>query len=239
MYLIVRNADGSHYTSLAFGFYCFVTATDSYQRYLEGIYNRYYLVLDAEKRKLTQKYVFDRNTTALNPSVVIVDDDRTDWKTAEDGTGCLHFLEKYNPDTILQEISNEDLQRCIAMDAECHYEPYQVIETQADADRLMTAAGGFHDACISELSYKNDTLYVLFDGIWGCRIEAWFSGEVSWSTDSRNPEEYNSDWFCASLIVSDGWICLVDDDRVEGLDVPEDSCWFKARELKYHIIPNP
>lgn len=239
MYLIVRNGNGSHYTSLAFGYYCFITATDNYQRYLEGIHNRYYLVLDAEKRKLIQQYVFDRNSMALNPSVVIVDDDTADWKTDEDGKGCLKFLGKYPPDRIVQEISNEDLQRCIVMDAECHYEPYQVIETQADADRLMTSAGGFHDARISELYYENDTLYVLFDGIWGCRIEVWFSGEVSWNTDSRDPEEYDPYWLCAALIVSDGWICLVDDDNIDNLDIPDNHCWFKARKLKYHIIPDP
>lgn len=41
--------------------------------------------------------------------------------------------------------------------------------------------------------YGNDgTLYLRFDGNWGCEIEMWFWGDLEYDTSSRNPEEYDS-----------------------------------------------
>lgn len=57
-------------------------------------------------------------------------------------------------------------------------------------------------------------LYVLFDGTWGCKIELWFEGNVSYSTESRNPEEYDPYRSGSTLIMSNGYFILVDDENM-------------------------
>ena len=57
MLAIIRKGNGEYYTSLVFGYYSSVSSDDDeYQRYLDSIYNRFYIVLE------------DRKSTRLNSS---------------------------------------------------------------------------------------------------------------------------------------------------------------------------
>ena len=104
--------------------------------------------------------------------------------------------------------------------------------------RLMLVSGYFHDACISKLKKQDDALYVLFNGTWGCSIEVWLAGDVSYSVKSRDPENCDPYWFGSSVLMEDGWIYFVDDEYVSIKDITDEYCWFKARTLKYHVIPD-
>ena len=79
MYAIVREDDGTYYTSTVFGFFCKVTATDDYQRYLERIHNQFYLVLNSSKTALVKKYLFPAGNKYLDPKVLVTDTDDSGW----------------------------------------------------------------------------------------------------------------------------------------------------------------
>ena len=82
------------------------------------------------------------------------------------------------------------------------------------------------------------TLYLLFDGIWGCGIEMWFSGDPEYDTQSRNPEKFDPYWSGSTLILQDGFVYLVDDDDMTVDRIGEGYTYFKARQLKYRVIPD-
>ena len=239
MYAIIRLGKGEYYISVVFGYYCVITATDDHQRYLEGIHNQYYLVLNKEKNKLVKQYIFDKNSKYLEPSVLIVDCDQDNWNVDSEGYGGIDFLTDISQDNIEDEIPAALLNRCIQIDADYHYNEYPVIKSQADVDNLMSVSGYFHDAYIDKFKeYDDGSVFVTFDGVWGCSIEVWFSGNVSYSIKSRDPEEYDPYWFGSTVLIEDGFVYFVDDDDMEVEDIGDGYCWFKARNMRYHVIPD-
>ena len=99
------------------------------------------------------------------------------------------------------------MEKCIQLDSAYNYVEYPEITNQNDIDNLMRAAGGFHDAKIKNMKTNDDgVLYILFDGAWGCEIEMWLENDVSYSTESRNPDykdPYRSE---SSMVIEDGFI---------------------------------
>lgn len=238
MYAMIRLGNGKFYTSYVYGYFCPVTAEEDYQRYLERVHNRYYLVLNEEKNCIVKQFVFNRqNSPYLDQSIIIVDDNIDDWEIDEGGQGCISLLKKYDPSAIEQSICQEDLLRCLELDKNFIYEPIQTVSNQMDISRLLTASGEFHDACIEKYHSDDDSLYVLFESVWGYRIEVWFDGDVSWSMDSRDPEKCDPYWLIANVFIKDNWIYLVDEGIDDPNEINENYCWFKARRMRYHIIP--
>ncbi len=240
MYGIITNKDGSSYTSYVFGYFCSVTAEDEYQRYIEGIYNRYYLVLNEEKTALVKKYVFDSEKHILNPLVLITDSDNTEWIMKDECCSCVSFLNEAYKDEQESEICGELLKKCIDIDSRYIYDDYPEIKNQKNIDDLLYLSGWFHDAFVTKQEIKADgTLYVLFDGIWGCKLEVWFNGDVSYNIE--NDELYDVFWTEASLFIENGSIYLIEGEDMEAsyINKNEDNvCWFKAQKMKYHVIPN-
>lgn len=60
---------------------------------------------------------------------------------------------------------------------------------------------------------------MLFDGVWGCKIEMFFDGDVSYNTDSRDPDLYDPYWYGSTMIRQDGYIYFVDDDDMKVEDI--------------------
>ena len=238
MHAIIRLGEEKYYCSAVFGYVCRITAVDDYQRYLEGIHNQYYLVLNQEKDRLIKQVIFPWGNKYLNPTILIVDDDDKDWVTIEKGLAVVDFLAGENLESVQDTITPALLKKCIGIDAAYRYEEYPEIREESDIKRLMSAAGGFHDACIAKLERSDDgSVYLLFDGTWGCTIEIWLEGDVSYCAESRNPKQFDPYWSCAAVLMKDGYVYIVDDD-VEVEDITDDYCWFKAKRMKYHIIPN-
>ena len=101
----------------------------------------------------------------------------------------------------------------------------------------MFVSGGMHDAFIETVNQDENSLYVLFDGCWGLKIEMWFSGDVSYSTSSRNPEEFDPYWFGATFKKENEYLYLIDEEDMDINEISDEYCWFKAKSVRYHLIP--
>ena len=238
MYAIVRNKDGSHYTSVVFGYFCKITSTDDYKRYLEGIHNRFYVVLNEAKDALIKKYIIPSDNKYLDPQVLIVEADQENWLFEDDTHGCVDFL--HGVDFYAEEMAIDPvlLGQCITMDAMHRYNEYVDIKTEKDIENLMWVSGGFHDAYIEKHEQMDDVVYVRFAGVWGCKIEMWFEGETAYSVESRDPEEYDPTWYGSSFLMHDGFFYFVDEEGVKTENIDNTYRWFKSRRVRYHVIPN-
>lgn len=234
----MRNKDGSHYTSVVFGYFCKITSTDDYKRYLEGIHNRFYVVLNEAKDALIKKYIFPSDNKYLDPQVLIVEADQDNWLFEDDTHGCVDFL--HGVDFYAEEMAIDPvlLGQCITMDAMCRYNEYVEIKTEKDIENLMWVSGGFHDAYIETHEQVADSVHVLFDGVWGCKIEIWFEGEAEYSVESRDPEEDDPTWYGSSFLMHDGFFYFVDEEGVKTENIDNTYRWFKSRRVRYHVIPN-
>ncbi|MCD7854139.1 MAG: hypothetical protein LUG66_00795 [Clostridiales bacterium] len=108
MHAIIRQGEGKYYISAVFGYYRDVTATDDYERYLEGIHKPYRIVWDFEKKRLIKWLNMVPNTKYIIPQVLIVDCDQSNWKTNEEGEGCVDFLSKELLNSFLDEDMSVD-----------------------------------------------------------------------------------------------------------------------------------
>ena len=241
MHALIRQGNGKYYVSAVFGYYKDVKSEDDYQRYLEKIHSPYYVVLNPEKTALIKVFAMQPNTKYLIPLVLIIETNQAEWITDEEGLGGVDFLPREKADAYIALGSTPEsiLEKCFAIDQAYHYDEYPEIRTEKDVENLYWASGYFHDARIAEQKVLDDgKLYLMFDGTWGCSIEVWFWGDVSYCTESRNPELYDPYWFGSTIILQDGFIYFVDDDDMTVDKITDEYCWFKARHMQYHIIPD-
>ena len=238
MYAIVKTQNGTFYTSAVFAhYYKKSNSEDEYQRYLDSIYNQFYIVLDQDKKRLVKQYVFNRENKYLEPQIHITDIQTDGWSSVKDGYDCIDFLSSIDPLSDFSGIDENLLKQCIQIDLKTLYREYVDVETERDVDNFMFVSGGMHDAFIKNLKQEENYLYVLFDGCWGLKIEMWFSGDVSYSTSSRNPEEFDPYWLGATFKKGNGYFYLIDEEDMDVGEISEDYCWFKARSVRYRLIP--
>jgi len=235
MNAIIRLGDGKYYCSAVFGYYD-DNETDKYS------YDMYYIVFNQEKTKLIKQPLFNpKSYPQLDKTVLVFDGDQTNWTVNKNGYGGVDFLPKENALHIIESgiMPSNLLNKCLSLEVSDNFEGYHEIRDSKDVENLMWVSGGFHDAAISKQEEKQDgSLSVLFDGIWGCSIELIFSGDVSYCTDSRNSDQCDDPyWFGSTLILKDGYKIFIDDDDIAIEDVNNDYCWFKAKAMKYRVIP--
>ena len=160
MHAIVREKDGNYYITPVFG-------------YLGGKY-QYYFVWNKDRSRISKLSAYEENGRCLTRGIIIVDSDQNNWIMDENGIGCIDFLTLDQlEDIVCMNNQPEDiLKKCREMDEGYEYEERPEIRTEKDAEDLMWAAGYFHDAFIEKEGMQEDgKLYVLFDGIWGCKVE--------------------------------------------------------------------
>ena len=240
MHAIIQLGDGNFYVSAVFGYYADITATDRYERERQAN-NPYFIVFNKEKTRLIRWSHYVKNTEYIIPQLLIVNADENKWK--DFGVRCkfVDFLDRKLIDSF---IDNEDqpediLEKCRVLDAEYIYEEYKEIKTETDIENLLYTVGGFHDAFIAKEELKEDgTLYLLMDGTWGCKIEIWFWGDLEYSTSSRNPDETDLYWYGSTLILQDGFVYFIDETDMTVDEIGPGYCYFKARHMKYKIIPD-
>lgn len=181
------------------------------------------------------------DTEYLIKQVLIIDSDESGWIINEqDDTGGVEFLPRELADKIISEgvVPDDIMQQCIKFEESYTYEEYREIKTKKDIEDFDWATGNFHDACIEEQKISDGgELYLRFTGIWGCQVEIWFWDDLEYCTDSRNPEYWDPYWSCSTLLLFDGYVYFVDEE-LEVNEITDEYCWFKARHMKYHIIPN-
>lgn len=233
MYAIVREGNGQYYMSMVFGYYDMGRNSNDYK-------HRYWVVLNKEKTALVNQATLFPDSKTLSPVVLIVDSDESNWRKDNDKMQSVDFLPTETLFDLIENntISEELLQLCIILDKEYVYNPYPEVSSEKDIKDLEEwVAGRFHDAYISKLEESENELYVYFKGMWGCDIEVWFSGEVSYDTSSRNPEEFDPYWGDSTVFFHDGFVYLIDDEYATVENAKDGWCWFKARHMKYHVIP--
>ena len=180
------------------------------------------------------------NTKYLIPQVLIVDSDKQNW-IEKDDDGCVDFLNKSIIDTFVENgfQDNELLQKCKDIDNDYTYEEYPEINDEEDIENLYLTTGCFHDAYIvKEIMQDDGTLYLRFDGVWGCEVEVWLWGDVEYDTSSRDPEIDNPYWYGSTVLIENAFIYFIDDEDMTVDEINESYCYFKARHMKYHIIPD-
>ncbi len=235
MHGIIRTGNGKYYTSAIFGYY-----SDKEEEY---DYEAYYIVFDESKSRLIKKFEYNPESRPhLDLQVLLVDGNRSQWVRCENSRyGGVDFLPKKTALELISmnELPDDILRKCREIDNNFHYSEMNVITNNDDIKRLMLVSRGFHDAGIKEIKeLDEDSLYVRFDGTWECEIEMYFEGDVSYCIESRNPESDNLDWFCSSIMIQDGFIYFVDEDEMTVEDITDEYCWFKARRIRYHVIPD-
>lgn len=242
MHAIINQGDGKYYISYVFGFYRNVTATDDYQRYLETFRNPYYVVWDEKRENLIKWLMMKPNVEPyLVQQALIVDNDQHNWIKNKEEEGCVDFLDKEIIDSILKNGFQDKalFEKCQNIDKEYKYEEFREIRSENDIEDFDWATGNFHDAYIEkEIMQDDGTLYLLFEGIWGCSVEVWFWGDVEYDTSSRGPYEGNQYWYSSTVILKDGFVYFVDEEDMTVDKINERYCYFKARNMKYRIIPN-
>ena len=238
---LICQGKGKYYVSAVFGHYSDITATDDYQHNLESMYESYWIVWDEKQERLIRWPTMVPGTRYLIRQILIVDSDQGNWNVDENGVGCVDFLSRELLDSFLDEEQQPEdiLSRCRSMDAGYTYNDTPEIMTAKDIEDLEWVSGCFHDAHIVKEELQEDgTLYLLFDGTWGCKIEAWFWGDLKYDTSSRNPKENDPYWFGSTVILQDGFVYFVDEEDMTVERIGEGYCYFKARHMKYRVIPN-
>ncbi|HCT91351.1 MAG TPA: hypothetical protein DF613_08220 [Lachnospiraceae bacterium] len=241
MHALIRQGNGKYYVSAVFGYYRDIESEEGHRRYPENIYEPYYVVFDPGKTHLIRWSTMQPDTEYLIPQLLIVDSDRQDWILADDHTGGVHFLTREAADKMIAEgtVPQDILEKCLKIDRGYIYNEYPEVINEKDIENLYWASGGFHDAYIQQQKLLDDgILYLKFDGTWGCTIEVWFWGDLAYSTDSRDAEFSDPYWFGSTVILQNGFVYFVDGEDMRVEDIGEGYCWFRARHMKYHIIPD-
>jgi hypothetical protein len=230
MYAIVNKGNGESYTSYVYACY-----EDKRKRGSKE-WGRYYVVLNENKTALVKHYSFEcKVLPTLHSMIMITDCNYDNWNVDEKtGFGEVNITNKESLLNMIKcgTISDE----LLSLDKAYCFVAYPEINSKDDIENLMCVSGYFHDAYIKDFEEKDGELYVLFDGVWGGKIEMWFSGDVKYDISSRNPEEYDPYWFGSQMVIVDGFIYFVDDEDVNIEDIGHGYCWFKSRYVKYHVI---
>lgn len=242
MYAIVRQGNGKYYTSTVFGYFHDVKSTDDYQRYLEKIHSSYYVVWNEEKTHLVKVFAMEPNTKYLIPQILIVDANKDDWiEDCETNMGCVNFFSREIADRLCEshEMPSDFFEKCLLLENSFSYHPCPEVKTTKDIENLEQVSGGFHDAFIQSCQFLDDgTLHVHFAGTWGCEIDVWFWGDVTYSIPSQNPDLLDPYWYSSSIFFENGYLYLVNESDMTAEKINDDYCWFKAKHMKYCILPN-
>lgn len=241
MHAIVNQPGGKQYISAVFAYYKDVTATDDYQRYIESIHNTYYVVWNENHTTLIKWLVMVPNTKYIIPQILIVDSDQSDWIVNNDGEGCVNFLTRDIIDSVTEsgEMPETVYKKCNSAYSDFLYNETPEIKDSQDIVNLMWATGCFHDARIVEKELDDSgTLHLHFDETWGCEVDVWLWGDLEYSTLSKDSNEFDPYWYGSSVFIQDGFVYFVDEDGMTVEEISSEYCYFKARHMKYKIIPD-
>ena len=118
---------------------------------------------------------------------------------------------------------------------------WKYIKNQKDADDLLSAAWGFHDARLESISYKvkenyddPSSVHVLFTGCWESDILLEFKKDVLIHfnyDDNTIPDIMDS-----SILFYNGFIYWVDDCVKSVDEIAEENIYFRARSLSWKMI---
>ena len=229
MYAIVREGEGKFYTSMVFGFYSNP----------EDAYDRYWIVLNREKTALVRKNLFQENTKYLYLMVLITDADESGWRKLDAHRESLDFLPTETLPELIDRgaVSKELIQRCLELDRAYLYEEVRQVRTAEDIRDLSWVSGGFHDGFVQKLEQREDELYILFDGLWGCSLEVWFEGDVAYDVSACTEGNRDPYWYDSKVLFHEGFVYLIDNEKAVAGQW-DGQCWFRGRNMRYRVIPD-
>ena len=230
MKAIVRLGNGNYYLSKVFGVF-----NDSFvDSFKKNQY--YYLVFDESMKTLIPKFQYQQNTKYIIPEILIYENDTSDMDMDQNHCGKVKFLSDIEIRNILDgEVRDTVLSKCKKY-IDRRKLDYIEIKNTEDIENFMIVSGMLHDGYIKEISEKGNQLYVLFDDVWGCQIEMVFEGNIRY----QNLREEGDVWWYGSSMVfdHDGIILTDEEDYQVGEDLSRSLTWFKAKKVKYKVIPN-
>ncbi len=227
MKAIVKKKDKTWYVSTVFA-----DCDDGNHEY---DFTRYFVILNEDKTQLTVQRVFEQPHKNLEPVVIPLDNDHTDWVFSDKWHGYYKLMEGLRFDE-LALVPPQILKECIRIDAETTYNPYPEIHTRKDVEDLETMIGSFHDSHVKTIEQKEDTIYVVLDGLWGLELEMWFSGHAGYNLGDEEDRQYYY-WQSGDIYEKDGAYYLADTDYLENLEKINKCYWIKGDHVKYHIVP--
>lgn len=233
MYALINKGNGKYYTSTVYARYQEMDENDE-----ANCWGAYFIVLNEEKTALVKQYVYDAAAAPyLQRMVLITDGEQENWRV--DSQSKLGEVKLADKESLLRMVEQGFVTReLLSLDEGYHFEAYPAIRTEKDIRNLMLVAGGFHDAYVERIEEKDDSVYVLFAGIWGGQLEMWFAGDAAYDMSSRSDREDDPYWFDAAMVREDGFIYLVDSENAMIETIDSGYCWFKARNVTYHVIPD-
>lgn len=118
---------------------------------------------------------------------------------------------------------------------------WKYVKTKKDANDLLHAALGFHDAELKEISYKlkenysdPSVVYVLFTGCWECDILLEFKRDVLVHFNINDLNSYEV--LDSNILFNDGYVYWID-EYIEDINNIKDSFnYFRGRSLKWKMI---
>ena len=235
VYVLINNGDGTHYASAAFAYYR-DKSKDEYGQTVPEEWRYYFLVLNQEKTAVVKKYLYDHSKrNNYYKMVLILDDAVDDWNFIEDDTGEINTHDKVELLAMERNGVGFVTPDLLEEDQKYNFNEIQEICTHSDAERLNNLSWYFHDAHIAEKELVGDELRVLMDGIWGCNVEFWFSGDIEchmgWLGDPRYVPYINE----ASVWLENGYVYFSDDYDGSVSKLKEDSCWFRGKNVRYTL----
>ena len=123
MHAIIREGNGTFYTSMVFGYYKQHDETDCR--------NSFYIVLDKEKKTLIKQPDFQKDTKYLIILVLITDANDNNWNKINNYEGSINFLPTKELPSLIDNngVSAELIKKCIDLDSSYHYEEIRKIVT--------------------------------------------------------------------------------------------------------------
>lgn len=118
-----------------------------------------------------------------------------------------------------------------------HTNSIKDVVTSEDIFKLTNAAGNFHDAIVERWDLHEGAVHVLIDTTWDCKIELWFSGDVSCSVCALTPDSVAYTWFASTLLYENGYFYFNSEMQATAESIENACCWFKSHHLQYRVIP--
>ena len=217
------------------------------------------IVFDDENQMFELCEVYDR-IPFLKRNVFITDTDqdkmieteeiKLSWKTV--CKNCLGYdWILNNPDLIRQIKERKDVDpKYVQMAREANRtidkSEWHTVKKKKDADNLISAAWGFHDAILERISYQTkdpakeaydapSRVQVLFTACWNCDILLEFCGDVSihFGVDDHTMPQIMD----CNILFCDGFVYWIDDLGVASVtDITNEHTYFRARSLKWKMI---
>lgn len=215
----IRDGGGS-YDSVVFAIY-------NHKTYSEA------LVFDSENRALKLKNFFARTSKGTRLDVFIFDLKTEDWVKSGEDEGYAWLLGR--------EIDQTILNRCLKIQQKMDVPGWLALKNAGDADGLISATTGLHDAYVKKIYSRGKKLYIRF-AAWSCEVLFELTGDPQTNLVEGYGNMAIGDSypliFETSVFFEDGKVCWTDyEDAHSFADRDKYECvYFAAEEIRWKFV---